>query len=532
MLTLDQFPDRPLRHGNKFWTWVHWHIDLDAAYFVRAESLVVRCFNVFKNTQPEKPSWNLMGMMNNGWYRVTSETDKDGKLLFRHPYDQEGTEGGGWMKPSVENQLAAAKQDSGVPDKQFTREEIEKHNTKDDCWLVINNNVYDATSVLSWHPGGTAALLANAGKLSQEVTSSFENVHDEYAHKKLAECAIGKVTDKAKNFILEQVKAEAERAAKGGDNDVVLNSKRWTLVTLTKKKQISKDTFTYTFTYQQEGEQRKKLGLGTCQHIQFGVHMLDKMLIRSYTPTRPIEEDEEDGTFELTVKTYFPDDNQPGGAFSTFLHEMEVGEQVDVCGPTGEITYLGNGKFNIEGDEQTYKKVSLVLGGSGLTPGYALIKRVVEDSGDETEIAVVDANKTEDDILLRESLNELVEKSKGKLKIAHVLSHPKDKDGWEKQGGLSGHVNEDIIKEKLFEPSEESVVFLCGPPGMIQKAALPALKGESIVPIFIDSSADHDQAGVMKRTRTASASRTYTSTGVMSMPSTLGFKSASPADPK
>ncbi len=55
---------------------------------------------------------------------------------------------------------------------------------------------------------------------------------------------------------------------------------------------------------------------------------------------------------------------------------------------------------------------------------------------------------------------------------------PKQKEKWEKQGGLSGHVNADIIKSKLFEPSNDSVVFLCGPPAMIQKAALPALKGE------------------------------------------------------
>lgn len=28
-----------------------------------------------------------------------------------------------------------------------------------------------------------------------------------------------------------------------------------------------------------------------------------------------------------------------------------------------------------------------------------------------------------------------------------------------------------------FEPGEETGTFLCGPPGMVQKAALPALKG-------------------------------------------------------
>ena len=380
------------------------------------------------------------------------------------------------MKPSTANQLAAAKNDSGVPSKQFTREEIEKHRSHDDCWLVINDNVYDATSVLDWHPGGSAVLLANAGKLTLDLTTQFESVHDDYAHKKLAECAIGTVTDKAKTYMREQARAEAEEAAKGSGDDVVLNSKCWKQVTLTKKKQLSTDTFTYTFQFRDKSSSQK-LGLGTCQHIQFGVHMLDKMLIRSYTPTRPVVENaEEDGTFDLTVKTYFPDENQPGGAFSNILHEMQIGEQVDVCGPTGEITYLGNGVFNVEGDEQKRKHVSLVVGGSGLTPAYALIKRVIEDAKDPTQIRVIDANKTEADILMRKELNELVEKGKGRLQITHVLSHPEEKEKWEKNGGLSGHVNEDMIKEHLFQPGDDSVVFLCGPPGLIQKAVLPALR--------------------------------------------------------
>jgi nitrate reductase (NAD(P)H) len=39
------FPDLPVRNGRKFWTWVHWHVDIDSAHLARAESLTVRCFN-------------------------------------------------------------------------------------------------------------------------------------------------------------------------------------------------------------------------------------------------------------------------------------------------------------------------------------------------------------------------------------------------------------------------------------------------------------------------------------------------------
>jgi nitrate reductase (NAD(P)H) len=184
-----KFPDAPIRHGNKFWTWLHWHVDIEISHLLRAKSITVRCFNVFKNTQPKKPNWNVMGMMNNCWYVVKPEIVQDGdsdtpSILFRHPVEP-GTADGGWMKPNVENQIASAKQDAGAPQKQFTRQEIEQHDKEDDCWIVVDGKVYDATSVLEWHPGGKAAVLGHAGKVHGETSSEFESIHDGYAYQKL-----------------------------------------------------------------------------------------------------------------------------------------------------------------------------------------------------------------------------------------------------------------------------------------------------------------------------------------------------------
>lgn len=78
----------------------------------------------------------------------------------------------------------------------------------------------------------------------------------------------------------------------------------------------------------------------------------------------------------------------------------------------------------------------------------------------------------------------MVKETKGQIQIAYILSHPKDQDGWKKQGGLCGHVNADVINENLFEPSDDTVVFLCGPPAMIQKSALPALTSKSFSGLF------------------------------------------------
>lgn len=128
-------------------------------------------------------------MMNNCWYVVKPEIIEDSEdgipaILFRHPVEP-GTGEGGWLKESTEFQIENAKQAGGGSQKQFTREEIEKHDKENDCWIVIDGKVYDATSVLDWHPGGKAAVLGHAGKVHQETSDEFNSIHDGYAHQKL-----------------------------------------------------------------------------------------------------------------------------------------------------------------------------------------------------------------------------------------------------------------------------------------------------------------------------------------------------------
>ncbi|KAK3065016.1 hypothetical protein LTS18_013426, partial [Coniosporium uncinatum] len=173
-----------------------------------------------------------------------------------------------------------------------------------------------------------------------------------------------------------------------GADQLVLQKHRWVPVKLINRKDVSKDTRTYTFGLP-DGKQI--LGLGTCQHVQLGFHLKDQMLIRSYTPTRPVlppskaagkdHDVDGDGTFDVTVKTYFPNDDQPGGAMSNILDYMPAGEEIEIRGPTGEIVYNGNGKFVISGQEHTSSRVSLVLGGSAFTPGYSLIARILLSEG-------------------------------------------------------------------------------------------------------------------------------------------------------
>ncbi|ODV77823.1 cytochrome b2, mitochondrial precursor [Suhomyces tanzawaensis NRRL Y-17324] len=53
-------------------------------------------------------------------------------------------------------------------------EEVQKHNTKDDCWVVIHGKAYDVSKFIDEHPGGSAIILKYAGK---DATKVFDPVH-------------------------------------------------------------------------------------------------------------------------------------------------------------------------------------------------------------------------------------------------------------------------------------------------------------------------------------------------------------------
>lgn len=55
------------------------------------------------------------------------------------------------------------------PEAVFSVEEVAKHNTKDDCWVIIHGFVCDVTNYLIHHPGGDKLVLKYAGKLPLSV---------------------------------------------------------------------------------------------------------------------------------------------------------------------------------------------------------------------------------------------------------------------------------------------------------------------------------------------------------------------------
>ncbi|GAA5933731.1 hypothetical protein JCM10213_008578 [Rhodosporidiobolus nylandii] len=93
-----------------------------------------------------------------------------------------GAGGAGEVKPqgqSTPSQPAnekdmAEKQDEKTKEgkkemKEYSMDEVAKHNKKEDCWVVVAGQVLDVTNFLPDHPGGAKAILLYAGRDATEV---------------------------------------------------------------------------------------------------------------------------------------------------------------------------------------------------------------------------------------------------------------------------------------------------------------------------------------------------------------------------
>ncbi|KAJ5467386.1 hypothetical protein N7475_005138 [Penicillium sp. IBT 31633x] len=74
---------------------------------------------------------------------------------------------------------------------EFTLQEIAKHSTKKDLYLIVHDKVYDCSSFVDEHPGGEEVLLDVGG---QDSTEAFEDVgHSDEAREILDGLLVGTV---------------------------------------------------------------------------------------------------------------------------------------------------------------------------------------------------------------------------------------------------------------------------------------------------------------------------------------------------
>eukprot|EP00760_Papus_ankaliazontas_P017165 PhM_4_TR17050/c0_g1_i4/m.94813/K00326/E1.6.2.2; cytochrome-b5 reductase len=169
---------------------------------------------------------------------------------------------------------------------------------------------------------------------------------------------------------------------------------------LVEREELSHDTRRFRFALPTE---KHILGLPNGQHVCLRATVNGQDVMRQYTP---VSDDTLVGYVDLVIKVYFagvhpkfPD----GGKLTQYLEGLKIGDTIDVSGPRGRFHYLGRGGYTISHPQRkgTFRKVGMVAGGTGITPMLQLARAMLRDPEDTTEISLLFANQTEDDILCR-----------------------------------------------------------------------------------------------------------------------------------
>jgi cytochrome-b5 reductase len=185
------------------------------------------------------------------------------------------------------------------------------------------------------------------------------------------------------------------------------------------------------------------LGLPVGQHIKIRANVNGEVITREYTPT---SSNDDKGYFELIVKIY------PHGKMTQYLDKLNIGDFVEVTGPCGRFIYKKN----------MFKELGMIAGGTGITPMLQIIREILKHSDDTTKVTLLFGNITEEDIILRDEIDELAVKYPN-FHVYHVLNEPPL--NWTMGKGF---ITDAIIKEHMPKPADDMKILLCGPPPMMK----------------------------------------------------------------
>lgn len=217
----------------------------------------------------------------------------------------------------------------------------------------------------------------------------------------------------------------------------------WQPLPLVDKKILTHNTRRFRFALPHE---EQLLGLPVGQHITLKVTLPSgEEVLRPYTPTT---ETSQRGFVDFVIKVY------PEGRMSQALDALSIGNRVLFKGPKGRFNY----------EQGKYSAIGMLAGGTGITPMYQVIQHILRDPNDTTKISLIFGNVTEDDILLKDELQQLAARRPGCLRVYQVLDKPPK--NWREGAGF---ITENMIKEVMPPPGEGVIVLRCGP-GPMNKA--------------------------------------------------------------
>ena len=139
------------------------------------------------------------------------------------------------------------------------------------------------------------------------------------------------------------------------------------------------------------------------------------------------------------------------GCLTTWLHAMDVGQQITIRGPYGK-------HFPVE-DEFKGKDLMVVAGGVGLAPVRSVINYVRAKRQDDGKVMIVYGSRSKEDLL---DYNEILSEWMQDDGVEVYLTIDRPQDDWD------GHVGFVPNYVKELNPSKDYTVIMCGPPIMIK----------------------------------------------------------------
>lgn len=231
-------------------------------------------------------------------------------------------------------------------------------------------------------------------------------------------------------------------------------SEEWAPSTLESKTSVNHNTLLFTFAL---ADATKPLLLSTCACIlaKGPDDAEGKPVVRPYTP---VSTNAMVGKFELMVKVY------EGGIMSKYMENMKIGETMD----------FKHIPFNVKIQYPFAKKnIGMLVGGTGITPMIQALHMILGTATDDTVVSMLLGNRSQNDILAKVILDEWSSQFKERFTVNHVLSQEDEKSEW---AGLRGYINRELCEKHMPKPSEDSLIFVCGPPAMY--TALCGPRGE------------------------------------------------------
>lgn len=191
-------------------------------------------------------------------------------------------------------------------------------------------------------------------------------------------------------------------------------------------------------------ELKEKFAYKQGQYVTLKLNIHGEELRRSYSAcSSPVA----DSDLRIAVKAV------ENGKASTYLNNgISIGQELEVMNPMGN--------FYVEMPADKEQHFVAFAAGSGITPILSLLKTALAVN-DKNKFSLFYGNKSTDDIIFRQELNDLVVKYESRLRVHHILSREKTADKL-----FEGRISPEKCLDLLLNFEEIQTAdsyFICGP---------------------------------------------------------------------